>query len=190
MGHDGWQPLPCLGAEQVSDSGITPWKNIRVDIHCRELTMGHKMTARALYISVCWLCLMAVCYGHGIKASQLEGGIGVVVTYDEGSPASFSEVKLFAPNVGDTPALTGTTDRNGCFMFRPDTNGVWKIAVDDGMGHAATETIQVEENAMVSTGETNVMPKRYGVTTGLAVIFAVFGWAAFMRVKFAGKTKG
>lgn len=148
------------------------------------------MISRAVYIGICWLCLMAACYGHGIKASRVEGGIGVVVTYDDGAPVSFSEAKLFAPGGNDKPALTGMTDRNGCFMFRPDTNGTWKVSVDDGMGHSVTETIQFEGHATLPIQGNVSMPKRYGVITGLALILGVFGWSAFLRLKLATKTGG
>lgn len=147
------------------------------------------MIFRVLYIGVCWLCLITACHAHGIKARQVEGGIGVVVTYDDGCPVSFSEAKVFAPGTEDKPALTGTTDRNGCFMFRPDTNGVWKVAVDDGMGHAVTATIQCEGKVAVPGPATEFIPRRYGVITGLAAIFGIWGWAAFLRLKLSEKRR-
>jgi nickel transport protein len=145
------------------------------------------MTLRLASIGVCWLCLGSVGHAHGIKASGVDGGIGVVATYDDGSPVSFSEAKVFAPGADDRPILTGTTDRNGCFMFRPDTHGIWKVAVDDGMGHAVTTSIHFEGHTVLPVQGNVGMPRRYGVVTGLALIFGVFGWAAFLRLRLAGK---
>ncbi|OGV68419.1 MAG: hypothetical protein A2283_19365 [Lentisphaerae bacterium RIFOXYA12_FULL_48_11] len=147
------------------------------------------MIRRIAYIFACWFCFTLVGLSHGIKATRVDGGLGIVVVYDDGSPVSFSEAKVFAPGNDEKPVLTGNTDRNGCFMFRPDTNGIWKITVDDGMGHAVTEAIQFKGMVFVPVQTASTMPRRYGVITGIALIFGIFGSAAFLS-QFISKVKG
>ena len=121
--------------------------------------------------------------GHAIEARRLDGGVGVEAVYDDGSPASFSEVKLYAPGSGAEPVFTGTTDRGGRFMFLPDTNGVWRLTVDDGMGHATQSEINWNGNEATSAPPSSRMPRWQGVVTGLSLLFGLFGWGAFLRMK-------
>ena len=143
------------------------------------------MTGRLSLIAPILSCLANVCLGHGIAAARVDGGVGVRAVYDDGTPVTFSDVSVFAPGAGEKPTLAATTDRNGCFMFRPDANGVWKVMVDDGMGHAIAHEIVFDGQTAAAAQSSGRMPKRYGVPMGLAAIFAVFGWAAFLRLKLA-----
>ncbi len=129
-------------------------------------------------------------FGHGTRGSITPGsGMLIHAEYDDGEPMAYSRTEIFHAGK-ERPFQSGATDRNGRFLFYPDSTGQWKVAVDDGMGHAVIETIQFEGRVADAVRETKVMPKRYGVITGLAAIFGAFGWAAFLRLKFAGKTKG
>jgi nickel transport protein len=141
------------------------------------------------HAALAWACALAACHGHGITATPVEGGVGVRAAYDDGTPVSFSEARVFAPGAPEKPALVGTTDRHGCFLFRPDTNGVWKVTVDDGMGHVATEELRFEGQAVAGEQEPRRMSRRDGVITGLALIFGVFGWSAFARLKLGGRLR-
>lgn len=141
------------------------------------------------HMALVWTCALATCYGHSITATRVDGGVGVLATYDDGTPVSFSEAHLLAPGAMEKPALVGTTDRNGCFMFRPDTNGIWKVTVDDGMGHVVTEELRFDGHAVAPERDKGRMPKRYGVIAGLALIFGVFGWSAFLRLKLGGRAQ-
>jgi len=138
-------------------------------------------------MALVWTCAAAAAHGHGITADRVDGGAGVRAVYDDGTPVTFSEARLFAPGKEDKPVLTGTTDRDGCFMFRPDTNGVWRVTIDDGMGHAVTKDLQLDGQVIAHKPERDRMPKRYGIVTGLALIFGVFGWFAFLRLKLSGR---
>lgn len=121
---------------------------------------------------------------------RVDGGVGVRAVYDDGNPVSFSDASLFAP-AGGPPIFTGMTDRNGCFMFSPDTSGVWRVTVDDGMGHVVTAELPVGGAIATPAADGRRPPKRYGVVAGLAGIFGIFGWWAYLRLKLAGnKVRG
>nr|MCU0228623.1 hypothetical protein [Bryobacterales bacterium] len=62
---------------------------------------------------------------------------------------SFLAIRVDAPPQTGAPASdafqTGRTDREGRFVFRPHVAGVWKISIDDEMGHRATTEVSVPE---------------------------------------------
>ncbi len=138
-----------------------------------------------LLAAAAWIAL-APCRApaHGFVTVPVSGGEGVRVAYDDDEPVSFADVQVYAPG-GGKPVLTGVTDRNGCFLFRPDTAGVWKVSIDDGMGHAAPHfvTSGVAASAATSAPPPARMSKAQGVVTGLSMIFGVFGWAAWLRLR-------
>lgn len=141
------------------------------------------MMRRLLLSLLTWACCKGLCQGHGIVAVRVAGGVGVQVAYDDGTPVSFSDVKVFAPDAGEKATLTGMTDRNGCFLFLPDTGGVWRVTVDDGMGHAVTHDVSPDGWDPEPVRKRPRIPKRDGVVVGLALIFGVFGWASFLRLR-------
>lgn len=132
-------------------------------------------------LAATWFAVASTAQGHGLSTAPAAGGTGVVTTYGDGSPVPYAEARLFAPGRDGKPVLTGTTDRNGCFMFRPDTVGVWRVAIDDGMGHAVSANV-ASDGASAPTATPLRRPKPQSVMTGLAVIFGVFGWGAFLRL--------
>lgn len=135
-------------------------------------------------VGAAWLAAVAAAPAHGLATAPVDGGAGVRAAYDDDAPVSYADVQVFAPGGGTGAVLTGVTDRNGCFMFRPDTAGVWKVSIDDGMGHAATVEVASEGTAAPAAGPARI-PRRFGVVTGLAVIFGVFGWSAYLRARVA-----
>lgn len=117
-----------------------------------------------------WICCA---FGHGARCTVIEGGMSVEAVYHDGSPMSFCDVEVFRP--GDEEAYqVGTTDPLGRFAFVPDTTGAWTVAVDDAMGHRATEEIDVQA-AGVKVGRDAGMSRIHGVVVGVSVIFGVFG---------------
>ncbi len=119
-------------------------------------------------------------HGHAMFATPIDGGVGVQAVYDNGRPAAFSEVAVFGPN--DTPFVSGHTDPNGRFLFRPDRDGTWRVTVDDGMGHIASLSYEIGADMLPADTEYAIrMPRRYGVIAGLGVIFGLSGWSAYIR---------
>jgi len=136
----------------------------------------------ALLAAAAWLAMAPYAApAHGLITAPLSGGEGVRVAYDDDEPVSFADVQVFAPG-GAKPVLTGVTDRNGCFLFRPDTAGVWKVSVDDGMGHGAPHFVTSAPAASAAAPP----PRRsraQDVVTGLSLIFGVSGWGAWLRLR-------
>ena len=85
-----------------------------------------------------------LCLSHAVSHRTLEGGVGIEATYDDGSPVSYSEVKIYSPEDREREFQHGYTDRNGRFVFFPDDRGGWKVVVNDGMGHGLVTEIDLE----------------------------------------------
>jgi nickel transport protein len=96
---------------------------------------------------------------------------------------AFCDVTVLAPQSSEEPYQEGTSDRNGCFAFLPDTNGTWKVAVDDGMGHLVEARIEIDSIGRRRT-ETAHPPDRLGGTVvGISVIFGIFGVYAMVAAR-------
>ncbi len=78
---------------------------------------------------------------HGIESmieNSAEKTITVNFHYSDGSPASYTKVKVYAPIDDTVEFQNGRTDKNGRFSFVPDATGLWRISQSDGLGHATT----------------------------------------------------
>ncbi|MBN2231651.1 MAG: hypothetical protein JW781_02365 [Deltaproteobacteria bacterium] len=144
-----------------------------------------------LHLSVCLLGLAlsaAPCRAHGVEG-YIENitGACVYAGYDDGEPMAYAAVEV-RPEGAKLAFQTGRTDRNGCFMFRPDGPGRWQVVVNDGMGHRLA--LDYEAAADPTTAEPHATPRaRDGgltravkIITGMAVIFGIcgffYGWQA------------
>jgi hypothetical protein len=121
---------------------------------------------------------------HGVQAERIAGGHGLRTTFDDGAPMAFAEVKIFAPAAPDETWQEGMTDLNGRFVFFPSQTGVWRMVVDDGMGHAVTREIEIDDagQAHVDEDHHDHHHTPSAIIAGLGLIFGVFGlWALFRR---------
>jgi len=121
------------------------------------------------------------CLAHGITHEILEVGAGVKATYSDESPMAYCDVAIFAPGGPESEFQTGTTDPNGCFAFVPDTTGVWRVTVDDGMGHLLTAEVSVGPEGVEATGAARGYDRVRSVVVGISVIFGLFGVLALLR---------
>jgi nickel transport protein len=103
------------------------------------------------------LSLVLIFRGGNVSAHGTEGGIGegkgilVRAVYDDGDAMSYTETHVF--HEPDTmPFQAGRTDKNGCFLFKPDGPGTWRVEVKDEMGHAMILKTEVKE---VGEGKTD-----------------------------------
>jgi len=122
----------------------------------------------------------AACLGHGVEHNVLEGGVGIEVNYDDGTPMRFCEVMVFSPLDNGAEFQQGFTDRNGRFAFFPDTTGTWHVAADDGMGHAISEDIDVREGMRIPRNDTSGFHRFEGAVIGVSLIFGLFGVTSFL----------
>lgn len=137
---------------------------------------------RRTLIAACAACgmLAPAARGHALEYRPVQGGIGIQALYDDGRPAAFSPVQVFAP--GSTQVFAeGMTDRDGRYLFAPVADGVWRITVDDGMGHALDEALPVAGGGLRAAGEPARMGRWSGALAGIGTIFGVFGLWALLR---------
>jgi nickel transport protein len=128
------------------------------------------------------ICTASLCRAHGVDgAVERIDGYCVTAQYDDSEPMSYAGVEIKAPD-SKIGFQNGRTDRNGCFMFHPDVPGVWRINVQDGMGHRLALDVTVGENP-VTTEKVNagmltvykVTDRFWNIVSGLAVIFGLCG---------------
>ena len=122
-------------------------------------------------------------FAHGVSVVEVHEGIGLELHYDDGSALSFSETKVFAPDSGETPFQEGLTDRNGRFVFFPDSEGEWRIVANDGLGHGMVYTMTIDKN-WIQTKKVEAGFSRYQkIVMGCSVIFGLTGFVFFLTAR-------
>lgn len=134
------------------------------------------MTRKAIILCILVGTLWgATCLGHGVSRTVFEGAVGIEVTYDDGTPMCYCEVKVFSPLDNETEFQQGSTDKNGRFTFFPDSAGTWHVTVDDGMGHALSENIEIKKGMKVVKDNGRKFSRFHGAIIGVSIIFGIFG---------------
>ncbi len=124
---------------------------------------------------------------HGVEYEIRENKAAIIkISYDDGEPMSYAEVKIFSPYNAGIEYQNGRTDSNGCFAFIPDKPGEWKVVVNDGMGHGISKKVTIMEGLNV-----DIVNKGFyrwqKLITGISIIFGLTGLIFYIRVR---KTKG
>ena len=122
-----------------------------------------------------------LCLGHGVSYEVFDVGTGIKATYSDDSAMSYCDVSVFAPDDAEVEYQTGITDRNGCFAFVPDASGIWRVTVDDGMGHLVTAEISVDSLGVESLTAPRGPDRLSSLIIGISVIFGIFGIFALLR---------
>ena len=83
-------------------------------------------------------------HAHGTGHRFLTNAKAIVVEayYSSNEPMSYAETRVFSPEDQQTEYQNGRTDRNGRFAFYPDTIGLWRIEINDGMGHRIEASVE------------------------------------------------
>ena len=148
---------------------------------------GKEFMLLALLISV----FPCSAFAHGVQGKVDFGGVVVTAQYDSGEPMSYAKVKILAPG-GPLPFQSGRTDRNGRFCFFPDSEGNWKVVVDDEMGHRLEVGVPVNEHlawkeSQDSEGTRKSAFSRYEkALMGICIIFGLFGIFSWSKRKKGG----
>ena len=124
---------------------------------------------------------------HGAQCAVAQDGTVVTATYSDGTPMAFCDAAVFAPDDAEQPYQTGSTDRNGCFAFRPDTNGTWKVTIDDGMGHRAAAEVVLNTGSVTVSGPPRAVLA--GPVIGVCLILGIFGVLAMSLSLKRSKSK-
>jgi hypothetical protein len=121
-------------------------------------------------------------FAHSIEVQPIEGDPGIVARYADGAPAAFVGVNIIEPD-SDRVFQEGLTDREGRFVFLPSTHGIWRIHVDDGMGHTAHTEVPVGTISSPSTQPATHLPRGWALVTGVSVIWALFSTYGWWRAR-------
>ncbi len=144
-------------------------------------------------IAVSILVLAATSGGsaaHGTRCFIDERTVGLEAVYDDGSPMAFCDVEVFCPASADSARIKGNTDAGGRYAFFPDTAGVWRVTVDDGMGHLASIRIEVASGGKAWSRTGRARGRLSGAVTGVSVIFGLFGLIVLFRRREQTRSAG
>jgi len=134
------------------------------------------------FLSVAGLLIGAVeCLAHGTVHAVTPGGTVVQARYDDGSPMAFCDVSVFEPGNDKNPYQTGSTDPKGNFAFLPGTNGIWRVRVDDGMGHTVLAEVYVGATGLEESSHSRGVRRVGGGLVGVSLIFGIFGVYCLFR---------
>jgi len=152
-------------------------------LHTR-IKKGVVMSKELFFLSL-FIFIMSknVCFGHGVHYEKIEGGIGIEANYDDGTPMSYSEVKVYSLQDKETEFQQGLTDKNGRFVFFPDVKGKWKLVVNDGMGHGIVTNISFEEEMKVKKTGTAHFSRWQKILIGVSLIFGITGILFYLVAK-------
>ena len=149
----------------------------------KRISFGRALAA--LFLLLAWRAAITDARAHAVHAEHIDGGQGLRVVFEDGVPMAQAEVKVFAPDAPDVPWQEGMTDREGRFVFYPSLKGAWRIVVDDGMGHAVSREIDVDEHGHAHMDADHHHHHHHGASTivaGLGFLFGIFGiWSLFRR---------
>ena len=136
-----------------------------------------------LGVTMCLLATVENVWSHGVRG-RISSGSGILVEaeYDDGEPMSYSSIEIF-DSEKKLPFQSGRTDRNGRFLFYPDTMGDWKVVVNDGMGHRLalkatidkTLNLKKTDERQAKSMNKSSLPKYAGALMGISIIFGISG---------------
>lgn len=112
---------------------------------------------------------------HGVDYHMFKGGVGIKVFYDDGSPMAYVDVTIFSPIDDEVEYQSGLTDKNGQFIFNPDTDGTWKIIVNDGLGHGLIKELDIQAGILEEEAPNNAFLRWQKIIIGCSLIFGITG---------------
>jgi len=135
-------------------------------------------------LSIMFICSIQL-FSHGIDHFSISGGIGIEAQYDSGYPVAKVEVKVFSPADSQVPFQKGYSDKNGRFMFKPDTEGDWTIIFNDGTGHGFKTKLHIDKSKKNSENPVHnePVPLLYKILMGISIIFGLTGILLFFTSK-------
>lgn len=126
---------------------------------------------------------IAAAHGTGYTLLQDTPVAAAEFYYSDQSPMAYAEVLVYSPLDEKIEHQNGRTDKNGKFVFCPDTGGKWRITVNDGMGHAVEATVPVE--ALSETTETPQRPTGAGdAVPSSNILKIIVGLSLILNVSF------
>ncbi len=175
-GYGFWFPPLILPTTRAHNLCISIQNLIKMNNIARRQANG--------YENVFILTILALTIAAGsAQAHKLNSSVTVeksmptgIFHYADGVALSYAEVKVWSPGNDEVEFQNGRTDKNGRFSFVPDRNGVWRIEVADGLGHAAMVEFEAE-NAV----KTRVSEKK--AENGI-LLYAILGISLLFNLAF------
>ncbi len=127
-----------------------------------------------------WIILTvpAVAEAHavGVSAKLKEGKVVVEAYFDDDTPAV--DAKITVTDLAGMMVAEGKTDAKGVWSFPPPSPGKYRVAVDAGAGHRASDTITITsaprptEKAPLANpdGPPQLAPSEAGTASGELVV--------------------
>lgn len=124
-------------------------------------------------------------FSHSVIQKNINGGVGLQVSYDSETPVSEADVQIFSPENRELVFQQLSTDKNGRFLFYPDKTGKWKVMVNDGMGHGLVTEITIENllTKKTSGSEHTGFGRFHKIVIGISIIFGLTGILFFLSAK-------
>ncbi len=100
-----------------------------------------------LPVLLAWGIGVPSAWGHGTNINyQMTQAIRVQAKYDSGDPMKEAQVTVYAPNNPAEAWQTGTTDKQGYYVFvpNPEITGNWEVKIRKA-GHGDIASIPVEK---------------------------------------------
>ena len=128
-----------------------------------------------VWVKVLWILFPLVAEGHGLEAKVQVSARAIVIgcTYSNGDQAD-AEVLVYSPNEATRIFQRLQTDLRGNASFVPDTDGIWRVVVDDGMGHREELAVTVKDSLPTAPVRESSFSLR-SVLLALLVL-AIAGW--------------
>lgn len=140
-----------------------------------------------MHVTLLWCALLLLRIGtahaHGLHTIPLQNGIGVQVTYEDGTPMGGAHAKIFSPSQYQKEYVVLVTDPQGVVMFKPNIPGTWIIMVSDNAGHGIRRDIFVRKDMVVEasghgTGSVSWLQK---IVMAFCVVWGAIGTAFYFK---------
>ena len=130
-------------------------------------------------------------YAHGVGYREISlRAVPLEFFYSTGEKMSYREAKVFSPNDKKFAVQSGRTDEQGRFAFIPDSEGEWRVIVQDEEGHRCEAKINITEEFLTDTKENyeNNSPQGFELfMRALLGVSLIFNIAVFIKMKRRSK---
>ncbi len=128
------------------------------------------------------LAQASVSIAHGLQIqAQIQPQIEIQAHFDSGDPIVNAQVQVFAPNDPKTPILTGRTDSQGKYQFKPQESGNWEVSIRQaGHGEIAVIPVDLKGNSVQPVATAGPNPLQQVIVIG-SVVWGCLGTALYFR---------
>ncbi len=106
---------------------------------------------KTILIPLAVILIASALFSHGLSLQfgQQPPFLWIKGLYEGNIPLAFGLITIQSPDGEEYQ--NGRSDRNGRFVFQPDRPGMWKITIDDEMGHQQSSEIIIGAETITKT---------------------------------------